>query len=115
MTRLAPIAPTRAAAVLDAAAKSFNPTGTSARNATLRHGGAPTQERRRARENRIVFCTLLGGLPLMLRQPLGYVIVGGLALSQVLTLYSTYSQAETCCRIILDPYASSQSEHCEDA
>ena len=42
-------------------------------------------------------CTLLGGLPLMLghgegselRQPLGYVIVGGLALSQILTLYST--------------------------
>jgi multidrug efflux pump subunit AcrB len=40
---------------------------------------------------------LLGGVPLMLgtgtgseiRQPLGYVIVGGLALSQVLTLYTT--------------------------
>ncbi len=40
---------------------------------------------------------LLGGLPLMLgngtgselRQPLGYAMVGGLALSQVLTLYST--------------------------
>jgi HAE1 family hydrophobic/amphiphilic exporter-1 len=40
---------------------------------------------------------LLGGLPLMLgtgtgselRQPLGYSMVGGLALSQVLTLYTT--------------------------
>jgi multidrug efflux pump subunit AcrB len=40
---------------------------------------------------------LLGGVPLMLghgtgselRQPLGYAIVGGLAVSQVLTLYST--------------------------
>ena len=42
-------------------------------------------------------CALLGGLPLIfgtgsgseLRQPLGYAIVGGLAVSQVLTLYST--------------------------
>ena len=40
---------------------------------------------------------LLGGVPLMIgtgagseiRQPLGYAIVGGLALSQVLTLYTT--------------------------
>jgi Cu/Ag efflux pump CusA len=40
---------------------------------------------------------LLGGLPMMLgagtgselRQPLGYSMVGGLALSQVLTLYTT--------------------------
>ena len=40
---------------------------------------------------------LLGGVPLMLgsgvgseiRQPLGYTIVGGLLLSQVLTLYTT--------------------------
>lgn len=40
---------------------------------------------------------LLGGVPLMLamgtgseiRQPLGYTIVGGLALSQLLTLYTT--------------------------
>ena len=40
---------------------------------------------------------LLGGVPLMLgtgtgseiRQPLGYAIVGGLVLSQVLTLYTT--------------------------
>jgi Cu/Ag efflux pump CusA len=40
---------------------------------------------------------LLGGVPLMLgtgtgseiRQPLGYAIVGGLLLSQVLTLYTT--------------------------
>src|SRR6202023_755055 len=40
---------------------------------------------------------LLGGVPLMLgtgagaemRQPLGYTIVGGLALSQILTLYTT--------------------------
>jgi HAE1 family hydrophobic/amphiphilic exporter-1 len=40
---------------------------------------------------------LLGGLPLMLgagtgselRQPLGYAMVGGLALSQVMTLYTT--------------------------
>jgi HAE1 family hydrophobic/amphiphilic exporter-1 len=40
---------------------------------------------------------LLSGLPLMfghgsgseLRQPLGYAMVGGLALSQVLTLYTT--------------------------
>jgi HAE1 family hydrophobic/amphiphilic exporter-1 len=40
---------------------------------------------------------LLGGLPLMLgtgtgaeiRQPLGYTIVGGLALSQILTLFTT--------------------------
>jgi hydrophobe/amphiphile efflux-1 (HAE1) family protein len=42
-------------------------------------------------------CAILGGLPLMvgtgtgseLRQPLGYAIVGGLIVSQVLTLYST--------------------------
>jgi HAE1 family hydrophobic/amphiphilic exporter-1 len=42
-------------------------------------------------------CALLGGLPLMLgtgtgselRQPLGYAMVGGLAVSQVLTLYTT--------------------------
>jgi multidrug efflux pump subunit AcrB len=42
-------------------------------------------------------CAILGGLPLMLahgtgselRQPLGYAIVGGLALSQILTLFST--------------------------
>jgi multidrug efflux pump subunit AcrB len=40
---------------------------------------------------------LLGGVPMMLgsgvgselRQPLGYTIVGGLALSQILTLYTT--------------------------
>jgi HAE1 family hydrophobic/amphiphilic exporter-1 len=40
---------------------------------------------------------LLGGLPLMLghgagaesRQPLGYTIVGGLLLSQILTLFTT--------------------------
>jgi multidrug efflux pump subunit AcrB len=40
---------------------------------------------------------LLGGMPMMigsgvgseLRQPLGYTIVGGLALSQILTLYTT--------------------------
>jgi multidrug efflux pump subunit AcrB len=40
---------------------------------------------------------LLGGVPLMLgtgtgseiRQPLGYTIVGGLALSQILTLFTT--------------------------
>ena len=40
---------------------------------------------------------LLGGVPLMLghgagselRQPLGYAMVGGLALSQLLTLYTT--------------------------
>jgi HAE1 family hydrophobic/amphiphilic exporter-1 len=42
-------------------------------------------------------CALLGGVPLMLgtgtgseiRQPLGYAIVGGLAVSQVLTLFTT--------------------------
>ncbi len=42
-------------------------------------------------------CALLGGLPLMLghgsgselRQPLGYAIVAGLAVSQILTLYTT--------------------------
>jgi multidrug efflux pump subunit AcrB len=42
-------------------------------------------------------CALLGGVPLMLgtgvgseiRQPLGYAIVGGLILSQLLTLFST--------------------------
>jgi hydrophobic/amphiphilic exporter-1 (mainly G- bacteria), HAE1 family len=42
-------------------------------------------------------CAILGGLPLMLehgtgselRQPLGYAIVGGLIVSQLLTLYST--------------------------
>jgi len=42
-------------------------------------------------------CAILGGVPLMLgtgtgselRQPLGYAIVGGLIVSQVLTLYST--------------------------
>lgn len=41
--------------------------------------------------------TLFGGLPLMLghgsgselRQPLGYAMVGGLALSQLLTLFTT--------------------------
>jgi HAE1 family hydrophobic/amphiphilic exporter-1 len=42
-------------------------------------------------------CAILGGLPLMLqtgtgselRQPLGYAIVGGLIVSQILTLYTT--------------------------
>ena len=42
-------------------------------------------------------CALLGGVPLMvgtgagseLRQPLGFAIVGGLAVSQVLTLFTT--------------------------
>ena len=42
-------------------------------------------------------CALLGGLPLMLgngtgselRQPLGYAMVGGLIVSQVLTLFTT--------------------------
>jgi HAE1 family hydrophobic/amphiphilic exporter-1 len=42
-------------------------------------------------------CAILGGLPLMLehgtgselRQPLGYAIVGGLIVSQMLTLYTT--------------------------
>ena len=42
-------------------------------------------------------CAILGGLPLMLagsagselRQPLGFVMVGGLLLSQALTLYTT--------------------------
>ncbi|MGA7328506.1 MAG: efflux RND transporter permease subunit [Rhodomicrobium sp.] len=42
-------------------------------------------------------CAILGGIPLMLgtgtgselRQPLGYAIVGGLIVSQILTLYST--------------------------
>jgi multidrug efflux pump subunit AcrB len=42
-------------------------------------------------------CALLGGVPLMLasgigsqiRQPLGFTIVGGLAVSQILTLFTT--------------------------
>jgi HAE1 family hydrophobic/amphiphilic exporter-1 len=42
-------------------------------------------------------CAMLGGVPLMvgtgigsqIRQPLGYAIVGGLAVSQVLTLFTT--------------------------
>jgi len=42
-------------------------------------------------------CALLGGIPLMLgtgtgselREPLGYTIVGGLLVSQVLTLFTT--------------------------
>jgi multidrug efflux pump subunit AcrB len=42
-------------------------------------------------------CAVLGGVPLILasgigsqlRQPLGYAIVGGLLVSQVLTLYTT--------------------------
>jgi HAE1 family hydrophobic/amphiphilic exporter-1 len=42
-------------------------------------------------------CALLGGVPLMLgtgtgselRQPLGYAMVGGLLVSQVLTLFTT--------------------------
>ena len=42
-------------------------------------------------------CALFGGIPLMLgtgtgseiRQPLGYAIVGGLLVSQVLTLFTT--------------------------
>jgi multidrug efflux pump subunit AcrB len=42
-------------------------------------------------------CALLGGIPLMvgngtgseLRQPLGYAMVGGLVVSQVLTLFTT--------------------------
>jgi Cu/Ag efflux pump CusA len=42
-------------------------------------------------------CAILGGIPLMLgtgtgseiRQPLGYTIVGGLLVSQVLTLFTT--------------------------
>ncbi len=42
-------------------------------------------------------CALLGGVPLMLgtgvgseiRQPLGYAIVGGLLVSQLLTLFTT--------------------------
>ena len=42
-------------------------------------------------------CAILGGLPLMLgsgtgselRQPLGYAMVGGLLLSQALTLFTT--------------------------
>jgi multidrug efflux pump subunit AcrB len=42
-------------------------------------------------------CALFGGIPLMLgtgtgseiRQPLGYVIVGGLLVSQLLTLFTT--------------------------
>jgi Cu/Ag efflux pump CusA len=43
------------------------------------------------------FCALLGGVPLMLgtgtgseiRQPLGFAIVGGLLVSQLLTLFTT--------------------------
>jgi HAE1 family hydrophobic/amphiphilic exporter-1 len=67
------------------------------------HGMAPEQAIYQAcvlRFRPILMTTmaaLLGGVPLMLgtgagaeiRQPLGYAIVGGLALSQVLTLYTT--------------------------
>ena len=51
-------------------------------------------------------CALFGGVPLMLgtgtgseiRQPLGYAIVGGLLVSQVLTLFTTPSYSSTWTR-----------------
>ena len=65
---------------------------------------APDEPRwhyRRSLASRVILMTtmaaLLGGLPMMvgtgagseIRQPLGYAIVGGLAVSQLLTLYTT--------------------------
>jgi Cu/Ag efflux pump CusA len=62
--------------------------------------GSDNQYRRAAQGRPILMTTmaaLLGGVPLMLgtgtgseiRQPLGYSIVGGLILSQLLTLFTT--------------------------
>jgi AcrB/AcrD/AcrF family len=51
----------------------------------------------RFKDDDMLMAALLGGVPLMLgtgsgselRQPLGYAMVGGLALSQLLTLFTT--------------------------
>jgi multidrug efflux pump subunit AcrB len=67
------------------------------------HGLEPEEAARQASHQRLrpilmtTACAALGGIPMILmngtgsefRQPLGYAIVGGLAVSQVLTLYTT--------------------------
>lgn len=72
-------------------------------NAEREHGISPEESIKEAALRRFrpilmtTMAAMLGGLPLMLgtgtgselRQPLGYAVVGGLALSQVLTLYTT--------------------------